>query len=67
MEYLKIEEILKEQKIEERVIFYGIEDIQSNQIFWKLYGFIKQISPNFVKFLELPSSKLHGVLTRIEI
>ncbi len=67
MEYLKVEDILREQGIEERVIFYGIEDIHTRHLFWKFYAFIKQISPNFVKFLELPTNKLHGVVTRIEI
>lgn len=67
MEYLRVEDILREQGIDERVIFYGLEDIETRHPVWKLYAFIKQLSPHFVKFLELPPTKLHGVLTRIEI
>jgi len=67
MEYLRVEDILRENGIDERVIFYGLEDIETRHPIWKLYAFIKQLSPHFVKFLELPPTKLHGVLTRIEI
>ncbi|HCE80480.1 MAG TPA: potassium transporter Kup [Thermodesulfobacterium commune] len=67
MERLKVEDILKEQGINERVIFYGLEDIETQHPVWKAYAFIKQISPHFVKFLNLPPAKLHGVLTRIEL
>ncbi|PMP95629.1 MAG: potassium transporter Kup [Thermodesulfobacterium geofontis] len=67
MERLNVEDILRENGIEEKVIFYGLEDIEAKNIIWKLYAFIKQISSHYVKFLELPSHKLHGVLTRIEI
>ncbi|WP_028841179.1 KUP/HAK/KT family potassium transporter [Thermodesulfobacterium hveragerdense] len=67
MERLKVEDILKEQGINERVIFYGLEDIETQHPLWKIYAFIKQISPHFVKFLNLPPAKLHGVLTRIEL
>ncbi len=67
MEYLNVENILREHNINERVIFYGIEDIKTENPIWKLYAFIKQASPHFVKFLELPSTKLHGVITRLEM
>ncbi|QER42587.1 KUP/HAK/KT family potassium transporter [Thermodesulfobacterium sp. TA1] len=67
MEILKVEDILREQGIDERVIFYGLEDIETQHPIWKIYSFIKQISPHFVKFLNLPPAKLHGVLTRIEL
>lgn len=67
MERFKVEDILKEHGINERVIFYGLEDIETQHPVWKAYIFIKQISPHFVKFLNLPPAKLHGVLTRIEM
>ncbi|MCS7279896.1 MAG: KUP/HAK/KT family potassium transporter [Thermodesulfobacteriaceae bacterium] len=67
MEYINVENILREHGINERAIFYGFEDIKTENPVWKLYAFIKQASPHFVKFLELPSTKLHGVITRLEM
>jgi KUP system potassium uptake protein len=67
MEYLRVEDILRENGIDERAIFYGLEDIETRHPIWKLYALLKQLSPHFVKFMELPATKLHGVLTRIEL
>jgi len=67
MELLRVEDILRELGIDERVVFYGLEDIETKHPIWKIYAFIKQVSPHFVKFLDLPPSKLHGVLTRMVI
>jgi KUP system potassium uptake protein len=67
MEILRVEDILRELGIDERVVFYGLEDIETRHPIWKVYAFIKQMSPHFVKFLDLPPSKLHGVLTRMVI
>lgn len=66
MEVLNIEEILRENGIDERAIFYGLEDIVAKR-HWKLFAFLKRITPTFISFFRLPSRKLHGVLTRIEI
>ncbi|MCS7149631.1 MAG: KUP/HAK/KT family potassium transporter [Caldimicrobium sp.] len=67
MEPLRIEDILREHGIDERAIFYGLETIETRHPVWKLYGLIKHLSPHFIKFLELPTTKLHGVLTRVEM
>lgn len=67
MEILDIEGILKENSITEKVIFYGIEDIETKNIFWKLFSTIKRNTPNFVQFNKLPSAKLQGVVTRVEM
>lgn len=67
MEVLRVEDILREHGIDERAIFYGLEDIETRHPIWKLYAFIKHLSPHFIKFLELPPTKLHGVLTRVEM
>ncbi|MFN3505215.1 MAG: KUP/HAK/KT family potassium transporter [Caldimicrobium sp.] len=67
MEILKVEDILREQNIDERAIFYGLEDIETKHPLWKLYAMIKQLSPHYIKFLDLPITKLHGVITRVEI
>jgi len=66
MEIINIEEILRKNEIEERAIFYGLEEIIAKR-WWKLFAFIKKITPSFVSFFDLPSQKLHGVLTRFEI
>jgi KUP system potassium uptake protein len=67
MEILDIEGILKANSVMEKVIFYGIEDIETNNIFWKIFSSIKRNTPNFVQFNKLPSAKLQGVVTRVEM
>jgi len=67
MEFPDIEEILKEAGIDEKTIFYGIEDIVTGNIIWRIFSSIKRLTPNFVQFHKLPSHKLHGVMTRVEI
>jgi len=67
MEVFNMEDILKSQDINERTIFYGDEEIVSHSIWWKLYAFIKDMSPSFVSFYNFPSEKLIGVSRRAEI
>jgi KUP system potassium uptake protein len=67
MEIPDIEEILKEAGIEENTIFYGLEDIVTDNPVWKIFSIIKRLNPTFVQFYKLPSHKLHGVMTRVEI
>lgn len=67
MEVFNMEEILKEQGINERTIFYGDEEIISSHFAWKFYAFIKDMSPSFVSFYNFPEEKLIGVSRRIEI
>lgn len=67
METLNVEAILREKNIDERTIFYGDEEIVSNNIFWKMFAFIKDVSPNFVSFYHFPHEKLIGVARRAEI
>jgi KUP system potassium uptake protein len=67
MEVIDIEGLLKEDGIQEKVIFYGIEDITTPNPVWKLFSVIKKLTPNFVQFNKLPVSKLQGVVTRVEM
>jgi len=67
MEVLEIERLLKENGIIEKVIFYGIEEIATGNPFWRIFSVIKRLTPNFVQFNNLPSSKLQGVVTRVEM
>ena len=53
--------------IREKVIFYGIEDIATNNPLWRVFAIIKKLTPNFVQFNKLPASKLQGVVTRVEM
>jgi KUP system potassium uptake protein len=53
--------------IRPKVIFYGTEDISTKNILWKIYAFIKKLTPSFVQFYKLPTSKLHGIITRVEM
>ncbi len=67
MEVMDIETLLKENGIQEKVIFYGIEDIDTRHLIWRIFSLIKRITPNFVQFNKLPASKLQGVVTRVEM
>ena len=67
MTVLDIEKQLKENGISEKVIFYGIEDIETNNPIWKLFALFKKLTPNFVQFNKLPATKLQGVVTRVEM
>jgi KUP system potassium uptake protein len=64
---VNVEALLKSDDIQEKIIFYGVEDIITRNPLWKVFSFIKRVSPNFVQFYGLPSKKLHGVVTRIEM
>jgi len=67
MEILDIEGILKANGILEKVIFYGIEDIATDNPVWRIFATIKRQTPNFVQFNKLPAAKLQGVVTRVEM
>ncbi len=67
MERVEIEKLLSENNIQEKVIFYGVEDISTSNIIWGIFSFIKKVTPNFVQFNKLPASKLQGVVTRVEM
>lgn len=67
MERIDIEKILMENHVKEKVIFYGVEDIVTKNIIWSIFSLIKKTTPNFVQFYKLPPSKLHGVVTRVEM
>ena len=67
MEMIDIEGLLKKNGIQEKVIFYGIEDIDTRNPFWRVFSAIKKLTPNFVQFNKLPASKLQGVVTRVEM
>lgn len=66
-EILDLVQILKKHQLKEKVIFYGMEDIQTSNPLLKIYSALKKLSPNFVQFYKLPYSKIHGVVSRIQI
>jgi KUP system potassium uptake protein len=67
MEILNLEKILNSTDIQPKVIFYGVEDIITKNIVWKIFTVIKKLTPSFVQFYKLPADKLHGVTVRVEI
>ncbi|HEX9079425.1 MAG TPA: KUP/HAK/KT family potassium transporter, partial [Desulfuromonadaceae bacterium] len=67
MEIFDIEQLLKDEGILEKVIFYGVEDITTVNPVWKAFSTIKKLTPNFVQFNKLPAAKLQGVVTRVEM
>jgi KUP system potassium uptake protein len=67
MEVVDVEKILKNEGIDEKTIFYGIEEISTQNPVWKIFALIKKLIPSFVRFYKLPAHKLHGVVTRLEM
>ena len=67
MEVLDLPRLFHEQEINAKAIFYGVEDIYAKKLTFKIYSFLKKITPNFVQFHKLPYNKLHGVVTRLDI
>ncbi|MEW5820074.1 MAG: KUP/HAK/KT family potassium transporter [Cyanobacteriota bacterium] len=67
MEMINLEEILRKASINPKVIFYGIEEIVTTNISMKIFSIIKKLAPSFVQFYKLPSNKVHGVITRLDI
>ncbi len=67
MEIPDVEEILREAGIQEKTIFYGVEDITATNICWQAFSVMKKLTPNIVQFFRLPANKLHGVVTRVEM
>jgi KUP system potassium uptake protein len=67
MEVIDVEEMLRDAGIEERVVFYGLEDITARNILWKAFSLIKKITPTFMQFYNFPPKKLHGVFTKVRI
>jgi KUP system potassium uptake protein len=65
MEVPDVEEVLREAGIREKTIFYGLEDILSNNVLWQFFSIIKRLTPNIVQFYKLPYNRLHGVATRV--
>ncbi|MGL4368554.1 MAG: KUP/HAK/KT family potassium transporter, partial [Spirochaetota bacterium] len=66
-EDVDIGQVISTQGINPKIIFYGIEDISTNNFFWGIFSVIKRLSPSFVKFYKVPAAKLHGVVSRVEI
>jgi KUP system potassium uptake protein len=67
MEIMNLEKVLRSAKIDPKVIFYGLEEIETKNIFWKIFALIKKLTPSFVQFYKLPSNQLHGVIMRVEM
>lgn len=67
LEMIDVVAIFKEASIEEKTIFYGLDEIVSTNFVWKVFSLIKRLSPSFVQFYKLPANRIHGVVTRVEL
>jgi len=47
-------------------VFYGVEYTYTDKLIWKLFSFLKLITPNFVEFYRFPYGKLHGVAVSVK-
>jgi KUP system potassium uptake protein len=67
MEVIDLEKILKDSEIQDKVVFYGMEEIITENPIWKVFVAIKKLTPTFVQFYSIPVKKLHGVVSRVNI
>ena len=67
LEFVDIVPILRDHGIHEKAIFYGLEEIATDRLVWRIFALIKRLAPTFVQFYRLPADHLHGVSTRIEM
>ncbi|MBF0590961.1 MAG: KUP/HAK/KT family potassium transporter [Nitrospirae bacterium] len=67
MEVVDVERILLTNGIEIKTIFYGLEDIATNNFIWKIFSLIKKLTPSYVQFYKLPSHKIRGVIYRVNM
>jgi KUP system potassium uptake protein len=67
LEFVDIVPILREHGIHEKAIFYGLEEIVTDRLVWRIFALIKRLAPTFVQFYRLPADHVHGVSTRIEM
>ncbi len=67
MEVVSAEDVVREAGIEERAIYYGLEDISTGNPVWRMFSLIKRMLPSFIKFYEFPPVKMHGVITKVTI
>lgn len=65
MQVFNMEKIFASAGIQEKVIFYGVESIETGNIFWNIFAKIKKLTPSFISFYNLPSYKVHGVVTQV--
>lgn len=67
MELISAEDILREAGIDERAVYYGLEDISAGNLIWKMFSLIKRTMPTFIQFYEFPPEKLHGVVAKVKM
>ncbi len=67
IEIVDVDAIFREAGIDEKTIFYGMEEIISTMTVWRIFAIIKRLSPSVVQFYKLPPDKIHGVVTRVEM
>jgi len=67
MEIVNMGKIFEDSKIKPTVMFYGVEDIITENIIWRIFALIKKVSPNFIKFHKLPTDKVHGVIVQVRM
>jgi KUP system potassium uptake protein len=64
---VEIVSILRDDGIHEKAIFYGLEEIVTDRLAWRIFALIKRVAPTLVQFYRLPADVMHGVSTRIEL
>ena len=67
MEVPNIDKILREAGIETKAIFFGMDEIITKNLLWRIFAIVKHLSPTFVRFHKLPANKIHGVVTLIHM
>lgn len=65
-ENIDIGKILEAAEINPKAIFYGIEEILTENIFWRVFSVMKKLTPSFVKYYKIPGTKLIGIIFRVD-
>jgi len=67
MENVNVEQILRDEGIKVKSIFYGeVEIVPTNIVAW-IFSLIKRVSPSFAQFYKMPGQKLIGIYRRVSL
>ena len=67
LEIIDINKILESLNVNPTIVFYGQENINSVNLFIKIYSFLRKISPTIVDFYNFPLQKTIGITTNVYI
>ncbi len=67
MEVVDMMEILKEAKVDQKVIFFGEELISSRNPLWRIFSLLRRQEIEEVEFFGLPTHEIHGIIVKVSL